>query len=248
VAESGTAIAPQPDMHRRNHVRLAAHAVPLRSALHLLVAVWTALALGSAIAPSSGRDAALLGSFGLAAAICVLDRQADAPARARRLPRRLRFIGLALLGVGAAPILGALILAIGEFIGLPARSARHAVPSLIGAFCCLALAPCFEEHLYRARLLPALAPRIGPAAAVLISSAAFALPHLEPWSMRGSAVTGLWLGAWMQWTGRSADCVALHSGMNFSGLAHDGALIAVALQVAPDWSARMIDLMSRCAA
>lgn len=239
----------------------------LRDALGLLVAVWTALALGGVIAPASGRDPALLGSFGLAAALCAVDRRARARERPRRtrgqgrrpvgatagrcvskrrergqeraarlasrLPSAARFAGFALLGAALAPILGALIAAIGGAIGLAPHGGPASPPSAIRVLCILALAPCFEEHVYRARLLPALAARIGPLAAVPLSSLAFALPHRTPWSMLASAITGLLLGAWMLRSGRAADCLALHAGINLVGLVHDGAFVALGLSTMP---------------
>jgi membrane protease YdiL (CAAX protease family) len=250
-------------METRIRGRAAARDGPLRDALGLLVAVWSALALGGAIAPAAGREPALLGSFGLAAALCVVDRRARAPglgrptrqrtprdrgrtgerapsrrrARARslgnllasRLARGTRSAVFALLGSAIAPILGALIAAIGGAIGLAPHGGPTSPPSAIRVLCILALAPCFEEHVYRARLLPALAIRIGPLGAVLLSSLAFALPHRTPWSMLASAITGLVLGTWMQRSGRASDCVALHAGINFVGLVHDGAFVALGL-------------------
>lgn len=230
----------------------------LREAIGLLLAVWTALALGAAIAPATGRGPAMVASFGLATALCVLDRRAGAPGRVRsrrragrprmRLARpvaggrardgahrvvpALRLAGLALLGVALAPILGQIALVLGRPLGLPLPPAPLGAPSAIHVFCTLVLAPCFEEHLYRARLLPALSAGAGPAVGLLVSSIAFALPHLRPWSMLGAGLAGLLLGGWMLRTGRAADCVALHFGLNLAALAHDGAFGAASVPVA----------------
>jgi membrane protease YdiL (CAAX protease family) len=211
----------------------------LREALGLALAVWTALALGGAVAPAAGRGPAMLASFGLATALCAIDRRARGQRNdrsrvgARRPPRRVvptpRLAGLSLLGFVLTPILGHVALAIGRPMGLAPVPAPVGVPTVIHVFCTLALAPCFEEHLYRARLLPALSDRFGPVVGLLVSSVAFALPHLRPWSMLGAGLAGLVLGGWMLRTARTGDCVAIHVGMNLAGLAYDGAFGAASL-------------------
>jgi membrane protease YdiL (CAAX protease family) len=96
--------------------------------------------------------------------------------------------------------------------GLPAADSR-ASTWLATVF----LAPVFEETLYRARLLPALRATLGPLPALVISSALFALPHLEPWRILGTFVAGLGLGsAWLT-TRNVFFCMGLHAGMNVSG-------------------------------
>jgi membrane protease YdiL (CAAX protease family) len=82
----------------------------------------------------------------------------------------------------------------------------------------LLLAPVFEEILYRERLLSALRPVIGTSAAIGLTSALFALPHVEPWNVLGTLLVGLALGAAM-WACRSlALCVGLHMGLNLAAL------------------------------
>ena len=81
------------------------------------------------------------------------------------------------------------------------------------------LAPLFEEWLYRERLLPALRARLGAPLALVVSSAAFAAPHLEPWSVLATFSVGLALGGVFLASGRAALCVAAHAGLNTAALA-----------------------------
>jgi hypothetical protein len=55
----------------------------------------------------------------------------------------------------------------------------------------VALAPIFEELVYRGRLLPALRARIRLLPAIVASSALFAIPHLDRWSVLGTFLVGL---------------------------------------------------------
>ena len=81
----------------------------------------------------------------------------------------------------------------------------------------LLLAPLFEEIVYRERLFKWLRARAGLAAAGVLSSLAFALPHPGPWSVLASFVTGLIL-ATVRWSGgRLLPCIAMHAGLNLAG-------------------------------
>jgi len=236
-------------MHVDRPPRSVRGAPSLRDAIGLGIAVWTALALGGAARPLLGRDAALIGSFGLAAALCAVDALARAAhgrhpegrrGPRRRRPRRrpvrphatrlgalARFAALAVAGGALAPGIVVATLAAGAAFGLPPRAGP---PTPVTPFECVAslvLAPWFEEHLYRGRLLAPLAARVGGPVAVLVSSAAFALPHLTPRAMLGAGLAGSILGArWLR-TRRTADCVALHLGLNAAGLASASGTIAV---------------------
>jgi len=121
-------------------------------------------------------------------------------------------------GVLLAPACGGLVVAAGAAVGLERGAPPRAVPSVAGLLGTACLAPLFEEVLYRERLLPALRARWGTATALLLSSAAFALPHLRPWALVGTFAVGLGLGALRIAGGRLAPCVGLHAGLNL-GLA-----------------------------
>ena len=92
----------------------------------------------------------------------------------------------------------------------------------------IALAPVFEELLYRQRLLDPLRRRVGAAAAVTISSLLFAFPHLSPTRIAQTFVLTL--------TGLPVACVpagldpsGLPTGIQIVGPAHhEGAVLALA--------------------
>jgi membrane protease YdiL (CAAX protease family) len=123
-------------------------------------------------------------------------------------------------GFLALPAWLASIFWIGIGLGLP--PAPRASAGATGASAWIAhaaLAPLFEELLYRERLLPALRARIGTAPALALSSALFAAPHLEPWSVLATFAVGLALGGVFLATGRVELCVAYHAGLNAAVLA-----------------------------
>jgi len=203
----------------------------LGDALGLLASVWLVLALGGAVAPLVGARAATLASFGLAGGLCAV----DAGLRGRRAPRARPTPGSFCVGLGGAAafavagflVAPAIVLVTALFatsIGLAPPASQRATAGAAALLGSLVLAPAFEEHLYRGRLLPALARRTGPSAAVLVSSALFALPHLTPSNIIGTSLAGLVFGATRLATGRTADCVALHVGMNVAGLSLAGHL------------------------
>ena len=187
----------------------------LRAALQLLASLWTLLLLGALAGRWIGADAARLGAFAAAGLLGVL---AAPRVRPRRWRRRLGCLlaGLA-VGFAALPWLVAATGALGLVLGLPAARSP-AAPGWGDALAALLWAPLFEESIYRGRLLPALARRLGAAAAVVISSALFALPHVEGWSLLGTFLAGLLLGTVWQ-LGRSLPlCVGLHAGLNLAAL------------------------------
>jgi membrane protease YdiL (CAAX protease family) len=117
----------------------------------------------------------------------------------------------------AAPAWLAGVAWLGGLAGLESSArADAALPFALG-LCALVLAPAVEELVYREQLLEALRPK-GPALAVALSSALFALTHPEPWSRLASFVLGLALGG-LRWTTRStALCVGHHAGLNAAAL------------------------------
>jgi membrane protease YdiL (CAAX protease family) len=194
----------------------AARAQPQRAGALLLVSsVWlTLLVCQLALEPRLGRPAAVLLSFALALALVLATRARGAAAPPQR--RTLVFaLGLA-AGLASYPAWIALIAGTGLFLGL--ERPVFAPPPVGAALAAstIGLAPLFEEMLYRERLLGALRERCGAAAAVLLSSAAFAACHVEPWAVLGTFLVGLGLGAAMCWTGELALCVGLHAGLNLA--------------------------------
>ena len=112
------------------------------------------------------------------------------------------------------PGLAQAVLQVGDVLGVPGPVPVTGVrgPALLVATALLA--PVFEEIVYREALLPALSARFGHLMGIVLSSAAFALPHATPWSMLGSFVAGLLLGAVMSASRSTPLCIGLHAGFN----------------------------------
>jgi membrane protease YdiL (CAAX protease family) len=189
----------------------------LLGACLLVTSVWLALLLGqSGLSAPLGREVAVLLSFA-AATILVLvlrPRSLCAPER-----RDSWLFGLgALAGLASWPVWIDLIAAAGAALGLEPPVASRGAPNVLLVGAPLLLAPVFEEVLYRERLLGALRAHLGAAAAVVVSSAAFAVAHVEPWAVLGTFLVGLALGTAMCLTGRLALCIGLHAGLNAAAL------------------------------
>jgi hypothetical protein len=76
------------------------------------------------------------------------------------------------------------------------------------------LAPVFEELLYRERLLGALRSLWGWRWGLVVSSALFALGHMDPRVMPVAFAGGVVCGAVMLRTGSLAAVIGLHAGWN----------------------------------
>jgi membrane protease YdiL (CAAX protease family) len=189
----------------------------LLGACLLVTSVWLALLLGQvALSVPLGREVAVLLSFACAAALVLA-----LPPRHWGVPERRdawAFALGALAGLASWPAWIELIAVAGTALSLPRPSASRGEPTALVAVGSLLLAPVFEEVLYRERLLGALRTHLGSAAAVLLSSAAFALAHVEPWAVLGTFLVGLALGAVMCLWGRLALCIGLHAGLNAAAL------------------------------
>jgi membrane protease YdiL (CAAX protease family) len=138
-------------------------------------------------------------------------------ARARPRLRSPPFAALLAGAAGFAALPAWLVFAYGIGCGLglppPAPSAA-AAPGPLPWLAHVLLAPLFEELLYRECLLPALRARLGAPLALVLSSALFAAPHLEAWSVLTTFFVGLALGGVFLATGRVELCVAHHAGLN----------------------------------
>jgi membrane protease YdiL (CAAX protease family) len=191
------------------------------SSVVLLLAVWSLLLAGWAPSLWLGPEVALLLSFGVATAL-VLWRRARGdrprPTATRRVGALSLTLGLA-AGYLSFPAWVSLVSGIGLRIGLEPLPAR--APGAGGAALWLAavvLAPLFEEILYREHLLSSLRAAAGPLPALALSTLAFAISHLEAWSVLATACVGLVLGV-VALVGRSVWlCVALHAGLNLASM------------------------------
>jgi membrane protease YdiL (CAAX protease family) len=192
-----------------------------------VLCVWSALAACQAcLAPALGHDRAALVSFAAALLLVLGTRRRP---RCAPLPALARgALGLA-GGFASWPACCALVARIGEALGLAVPAAPPPAPSLAFALASVALAPVFEELLYRERLLEALRARFGTAAAVAATSAAFAVVHVDPWAVLGSFVVGLALAAGAVASGGIAPCIGFHAGLNLAAVAHAASSSGVAL-------------------
>jgi membrane protease YdiL (CAAX protease family) len=183
-------------------------------ALLLLAAAWSLLASAAWLAPLVGRAAAVFASFTAVTALVIAARRRDGDRGAGLAAGLGALAGLA--GFASYPLWVAGIAALGAAIGLRAVTPPAGPDEALLLIAQLALAPIFEELLYRERLLPALQARLGTGLAVALSSALFALPHLEAWSMLTTFGVGLALGGVLL-VGRSvALCIGLHAGLNLA--------------------------------
>ncbi len=186
----------------------------LADACLLVLGLWILLTLGGLLgrlgAPPELGPAVGLGGGALLAA-------------ATRRPGPLAPVPLGLglaVGLGSHGAWLEAIAAAGRGLGWETPSVLGAVTgSVLASVTAVGLAPMAEELVYRERLLPALAARVGALPALLISSAAFALPHLEAWSLLASSLVGLWLGLLWLGTRSVALCIGVHSGLNLASLA-----------------------------
>lgn len=185
-------------------------------AFAVMSGVWATLLAGRWLAPVLGPEGAVFAVFGIATLWVVLTRRRSDPLVgpvATPLGLGVGFVGLSFWLF--------LISVLGLALGLPAGADRHSLPG--GEPLALAnrivLAPLFEELLYRERLLPALQSVLGTTLAVLVSSACFALPHLESWSILATFLVGLFLGGVLLCTRSIALCVAIHAGLNLAAAA-----------------------------
>lgn len=206
--------------------------------LSLWLGSWAILVSGGALSPAIGAEDSLLLSFALVTAIVWLGRRADFSGRLTSVASRRRESAAAALalvaGFASLPSWIALIRPVGLVLGLtPWSAATPPLGSSWRVWAALLLAPWFEEPLYRERLLGSLRPLLGSAAAILLTSAAFALPHAFSWSILGTFLVGLALGAVAR-RGRSlAVCIALHEGLN-AGIALSG-IPPARFALSPSW-------------
>lgn len=190
----------------------------LRTALLLLAAVWCVLLLGGGAATVVGSDGAALASFTAATALVWWSRGGR---RSGTWRKHGAAWGAGLLaGFAILPELLSQGQSLAGLLGVAAPWVGDLVPKLAGSpalwVATLGLAPVWEERLYRQQVLGALQPHIGAVGAVALSSLLFALPHIQPWMVLGTFVTGLGLGALMLTTGSLALCMGLHAGLNLA--------------------------------
>ena len=188
----------------------------LAGALGLVAVTWGILGGAPLLFASLGRPAGHLLAFGLCTGVALWGHRRGPGTRRAAAITRAAITGAAGLAAGWAllPLFSAWVLWAGNALGIPGPVPAGGGQNWPFLLATAVLAPTFEEIVYRERLLPALATRIGIAPALLLSSAAFALPHSTPWATLGSFSAGLVLGSAML-VGRSlALCIGMHAGFN----------------------------------
>ena len=192
---------------------------PLAASAILLFAAWDLLLLGRVASRWVGPESATLASFVLATLLVVACHRRGEVAAGRSLYA----VALgAIVGWASHPLWVASISAAGLALGLAPRD-QHGSQAVGAAVIAatLVLAPLFEEILYRGDLLTALRDRAGAPFAIVATSALFALPHLEAWSILGTFLVGLALGVTRVLAGSLAPCIGLHAGLNLASIPWD---------------------------
>ena len=193
----------------------------LAGALGLVAVTWGILGGAPLLFASLGRPAGHLLAFGLCTGVALWGHRPGPGTRRAAAITGAAITGAAITGAAGLaagwallPGFSAWILWAGNALGIPGPVPAGGGQNWPFLLATAVLAPTFEEIVYRERLLPALATRIGIAPALLLSSAAFALPHSTPWATLGSFSAGLVLGSAML-VGRSlALCIGMHAGFN----------------------------------
>ncbi len=192
----------------------------LRPTLSLLAWIWLILAPGAGLAEYLlGAERARLLCFGACAGIALGHRWRRPLARGGRSFYATTGHVLAglLAGLALLPTIAGAVANAGQGLGLSPLPVASASPGASGPetlLATLALAPIFEEIVYRERLLGCLVGRIGALAALLVADLAFALPHASSWSLLGSASAGIVLGAIRLASHSTPLCMGVHAGMN----------------------------------
>lgn len=190
---------------------------PLATSAILLLAVWDLLLLGRVASRWVGSESATLASFLLATLLVTArHRRKDVAVRRSLCPAGLGVI----VGWTTYPVWVTSISAVGLALGLGPRDrdGSHAAVGVGVIVSTLVLAPVFEEILYRDHLLPVLRDRAGAPLAIVVTSALFALPHLEAWSVLGTFLVGLALGVVRIVAGSVALCIGVHAGLNLASV------------------------------
>ena len=203
----------------------------------VLFAVLATVRIGGAYLP-----AALLVSFVLTPAVLLAAPPGELPAMGLRPPRTARSVvaGVAVVVLAYAVTVAGCVVAFGVggdnwasglltvFDGvLPPTLPGHRLLTVAVVVASLGLVvPLVEEVCFRGFFLHAVSSRLGPVAAVVVTSAAWALVHLGDYGLRPLNLSvilgvlasvfamGLALGWCRLWTGSVLACVAAQGGAN----------------------------------
>lgn len=182
---------------------------PLLRTLALVLGVWLVFPVASLLL-GDPETTLLAGSLAVLALLLAVRRP--------RVPR-VRLASLAVF-VGSTGVGVAVALLAGSSLGQPGLAPRSTGTSgLAHGLAVVAIAPIFEELLYRERLLGVLRDLWGGLPALLLSSALFALGHMDASVMPIAFAGGLVCGGVMLRTGSLAAVIGLHAGWNLGVLA-----------------------------
>ncbi|HEX6937990.1 MAG TPA: CPBP family intramembrane glutamic endopeptidase [Longimicrobiales bacterium] len=225
----------------------------------LLTAVAGALAAAIAGAPAGGKRlllgqaAPLLGALGAGwIALAVFDRRPPGALGFAWTSRTLREIGAGVaIGGGALAVVAGALAAAGWLVYRPEPGAIGVyLATILFDFVVLAVAAAFEESLFRGYPFQVLAQVIGPLAAMVLTSAVFALAHLRNPNVGWLALVniflaGVLLAAAYVRTRSLWFATAVHVGWNWamaslfdlpvSGLAFFDTPLYEPVEAGPDW-------------
>lgn len=192
---------------------LSQHA-PLLRALAVMLAVWLfpPIALWLFETPPTALLAAALASL---AFVVATRTQRPAPPRVPAIPALAAGLCTGMVAAAAFVKIAQTLWMFPPLAGsyVTAKAAPLDLRSLIAV---VILAPVYEEFLYRERVLGALKGSLGVPAAVLLSSALFALSHTQTGAMPGAFLLGLVNAALvLRWQSMSL-AVGVHAGANFA--------------------------------
>jgi hypothetical protein len=114
-----------------------------------------------------------------------------------------------------------------DFVTDVYRSARDGGAVWLLALAVVAAAPVVEEVIFRGFLLPGLAPRIGAAGAMVLTSLGWSAMHMqyEPYYLLHIFVLGLALG-WLRWrSGSTLLVIVLHALVNVFALTQAAVIV-----------------------
>ncbi len=184
------------------------------SAAALMTTVWLVVMSGHYLRPYVGAEVAVFVTSSASMLLVWLTRPRKDPV--------VRLIATplgALIGFQSLAFWLYVLWHLGSALGLEATGywlAPGAGPLMTVSL--VVLAPVFEELLYRERLLLSLRRVLGTPLSILISSACFALPHVNSWGVLNTLLVGFFLSVLMLWSRSIALCIGIHVGLNLAAI------------------------------
>lgn len=184
---------------------------PLLRSLVAMLVVWLLFPMAAEL---FGDPASAILTGSLAALVLVVALRRPLAPRITRASLVV-LAGSLLVGIVIASLIGVGL----RQLGLAATAHPNGAIGSAGGFAVVVLAPVFEELLYRERLLGVLRELWGWLPALVLSSALFALGHMDPAVMPIAFAGGLACGGVMLRTGSLAAVIGMHAGWNLGVIA-----------------------------